>query len=68
MHNDFHFRWWHWLIIIVVIFIVVGIAVTLMNNYEIVKKNDQSYVHGIEETIEHPIDTTENVVNDITDK
>lgn len=68
MHNDFHFRWWHWLIIIVVIFIVVGIAVTLMNNYEIVKKNDQSYVHGIEETIEHPIDTTENVVNDITNK
>lgn len=67
-HNDFHFHWWHWLIIVAVIFIGTGIVYTWMNNYEIVKRDDQSYTRGIEQTIEHPIDATRNAINDIEKK
>lgn len=58
-----HWHWWHWLIIIAVVFIVMGIAYTFIGN--ISNNRHQSYVRGVEETIEHPIDKTENVVKDI---
>jgi len=64
-HDDHRWHWWHWLIVIMVTLICLGIGYTLINNYELVKRNDQSYVNGVEETIEHPINTTENAVNDI---
>lgn len=65
-NHDYHWHWWHWLIIIAVVLIGLGIAYTWINNYDIVKENDQSYMRGIEETIEHPIDTTQNAVTDLT--
>ena len=67
-YDDHHWHWWHWLIIIVVVFLALGIGYTLIQNYEIVKKNDQSYVNGVERAVEHPINTTENVVNNLTNK
>lgn len=66
-HHDGHFHWWHWLIIIAVIFIAMGVIFTWSNNYEIVKRDNKSVMKGIEETIQHPINTTENTVKDITE-
>ena len=69
MRNDndsYHFHWWHWLIIIAVIFIVLGIAFTWISNMK--HNNNQSYINGVEQTIEHPVDKTENAVKDITNK
>ena len=65
-HNDYHFHWWHWLVIIAVILFGLGIAYTWINN----TKNDdsRSYVRGVEQTIEHPIDATQNTINDIEKK
>ncbi|MBQ2885038.1 MAG: hypothetical protein IJE43_14925 [Alphaproteobacteria bacterium] len=65
-HRDFHWHWWHWLLIILAIMLTVGVTYTLVNNYEIVKKDDKGFVRGIEQTVEHPIDTTKNTVKDLT--
>lgn len=65
-HRDFHWHWWHWLLIILAIMLTIGVTYTLVNNYEIVKKDDKGYMQGIEQTVEHPIDTTKNTVKDLT--
>ena len=41
-HRDFHWHWWHWLLIILAIMLTVGVTYTLVNNYEIVKNNDNN--------------------------
>jgi len=64
-YDDHRWHWWHWLILVLAILAGLGLAYTWINNYDIVKKDNQSYVNGIETTIEHPINTTENAVNDI---
>ena len=46
--------------------LTIGVTYTLVNNYEIVKKDDKGFVRGIEQTVEHPIDTTKNTVKDLT--
>lgn len=68
MNNDYHWHWWHWLLIIVVTFIVLGIGYTWIKNYDIVRTNDQSYVNGTKQVIEHPIQSTENAINDMINK
>ena len=62
-HNDYHWHWWHWLIIIIVVLVGLGIAYTWINNMK--NNNNQSYVRGVEQTIEHPIDSTKNAINNI---
>lgn len=62
-YDEHHWHWWHWLILIAVIFIVLGIGYTWISNMK--NDKDQSYVNGIEQTIEHPIDKTQNAVNDV---
>lgn len=64
-YDNHHFHWWHWLIIVAVILFGLGIVYTLTQNYEIVKKDDQSYVEGVEKAVEHPIDTTKNIANNV---
>ena len=62
-YNDSHWHWYHWLLIILAVLIVMGLGYTLINN---VKNNDnKSYVRGTEQTIEHPIDSTQNAIQDI---
>ncbi len=65
-HNDHCWHWWHWLIVIAVVFIVLGIGYTWINNHEIIREDNQSYVNGTEKVIEHPIDETKNAINDVT--
>ena len=62
-YDDHHWHWYHWLILIAVIFIVLGSGYTWISNMK--NNKDQSYVNGIEQTIEHPIDKTQNAVNDV---
>lgn len=64
--NDHHWRWWHWVLMIVAIFLVLSIGYTWIKNYDIVRTNDQSYVQGARDIIDSPIYSTENVINDIT--
>lgn len=63
-YNDYHWHWWHWVILIGVIFVVLGLGYTWISNMK--NNKHQSYINGVEQTIEHPIDKTENAVNDIT--
>lgn len=63
-----HWHWWHWLVIVIVIVIALGISYTLITNYEITKKNNESVVNKTEQVIDHPIDTTKEAANDITNK
>lgn len=67
-YDDHHWHWWHWVFIIIIVLICLGISYTLIRNYEIVKVHNKSYVNGVEKTIEHPINATENVVNNLTNK
>lgn len=62
-YDDHRWHWWHWLILVLTILVGLGIAYTWINNNN--NKPHQSYVNGIETTIEHPINTTENAINDI---
>lgn len=62
-YDNHHWHWYHWLILIAVIFIVLGSGYTWISNMK--NNKDQSYVNGIEQTIEHPIDKTQNAVNDV---
>ena len=66
MENDYHWHWWHWLILIAVIILCLGVGYTWINNYKIVKRDNQSISSGTQQVIEHPIDLTKNAVNDIT--
>ena len=63
--NDYHFHWWQAILIVIVVLIVLGTIYTWINNYQLVKRNNQSYLNGISATIEHPIDATQNAINDI---
>lgn len=67
-HNDYHFHWWQAILIVIVVLTVLGTIYTWINNYQLVKRNNQSYLNGIGATIEHPIDATQNVINDIEKK
>jgi len=53
------------LILVFAILAGLDLAYTWINNYDIEKKDNQTYVNEIKTTIEHPINTTENAVNDI---
>ena len=64
-HNEFH--WWHWLIIVIMIVLVIAGLWMLTSNYQIVRKNNQTFTNGIERTINHPIDTTQNIVRNIAE-
>ena len=66
--NDYHFHWWQAILIVIVVLIVLGTIYTWINNYQLVKRNNQGYLNGISATIEHPIDATENAVNNIQDR
>ena len=67
-HNDYHFHCWQAILIVIVVLIVLGTVYTWINNYQLVKRNNQSYLNGISATIEHPIDATQNAINDIEKK
>ena len=67
-YSNYHWHWWHWLVIIIVVIIALGVGYTLINNYEVVKRDNQSFTNGTQQVVEHPIDTTQNAVNDITNK
>lgn len=62
-HNDYHWHWWHWVILIAVIFVCLGLGYTWISNMK--NNKNQSYINGIEQTIEHPIDSTKNAINNI---
>lgn len=63
-HNDNHWHWWHWVLLVIVILIGLGIAYTWISN--VTNHKNQSYLNGVQQTIEHPIHKTENAVTDIT--
>lgn len=65
-NNDYHFHWWHWLIILAVTALCLGVGYTWIKNYDIVKVDDQSVTNETKRIIEHPIDTTRDAVNDVT--
>lgn len=62
-YDNNHWNWWQWVIVIAIVVIVLGIVYTWIGNM----KNDrnQSYVRGVEQTIEHPIDKTQEAINDV---
>lgn len=68
MGHDYHFHWWQAILIVIVVLVVLGTIYTWINNYQLVKRNNQGYLNGISATIEHPIDATENAVNNIQDR
>lgn len=68
MEHDYHFHWWQAILIVIVVLIVLGVIYTWINNYQLVKRNNQGYLNGISATIEHPINATENAVNNIQDR
>ena len=65
MEHDYHFHWWQAILIVIVVLVVLGTIYTWINNYQLVKRNNQGYLNGISATIEHPIDATQNAINDI---
>ena len=58
-------RWWHWVILIVVIVVAVGLLYTWLGNMN--NNQNQSYINGTEQTIKHPIQSTENAINDVVE-
>ena len=68
MEHDYHFHWWQVILIVIVVLVVLGTIYTWINNYQLVKRKNQGYLNGISATIEHPIDATENAVNNIQDR
>lgn len=68
MEHDYHFHWWQAILIVIVVLVVLGTIYTWINNYQLVKRNNQGYLNGISATIEHPIDATQNAINDIEKK
>lgn len=68
MGHDYHFHWWQAILIVIVVLVVLGTIYTWINNYQLVKRNNQGYLNGISATIEHPIDATQNAINDIEKK
>ena len=66
MNNDFHWRWWHWVLLIAVIVFVLGLGYSWINNYKIVKRDDLGAIDSTKQVIEHPIQSTENAIRDIT--
>lgn len=65
-HENGHWCWWHWLLIIIITIVILGITYTIVHNYEIVKDNNKTVTNSTREIIEHPINSTENMIKDVT--
>lgn len=64
-HNDNHWHWWYWIIVIIITIMTLAITYTIVHNYEIVKQDNKTVTNSTQEIVDHPIKSTENIINDV---